>query len=87
MAKYKMTLTMDCQSSGKSYESVSEGEDVVVLKGLIEGNILSTLESERADSGEYCVEMLIEKNGEYYDHDEHWLEIDDEYSEIVYLED
>ena len=80
---YKITLTIypiaDCGedlSKGEPCEVSYEGSDVHELKKYIDDTILNTIRALNTSDGETFVEMDIEHNGEYYDHDEQTIWVD-----------
>lgn len=80
---YKIELTIypmaDCGKDLKHGEPIEvsyEGNDPYEMKLDIDGTILRTMKELNANDGETFVEMLMEHNGEYYDHDEQWIYVD-----------
>lgn len=88
---YKITLAIypiaDCGkdlSKGEPCEVSYEGSDVYELKKFIDATILNTIRALNASDGETFVEMDIEHNGEYYDHDEQTIFVDLKNNRIQY---
>jgi hypothetical protein len=88
---YKITLTIypiaDCGKDlqhGEPLEVFYEGSDVYEMKKDIDTTILHTMRELNANDGETFVEFLMEHNGEYYDHDEQWIDVDLENNCIKY---
>lgn len=71
----KITLTIHPEQ-GESIEVSYEGNDVYEMKKDIDATILHTMRELNANGGETFVNLLIEHNGEYYDHDEQWIYVD-----------
>lgn len=74
---YKLTLVIypiaDC---GEALEVSCEGTDLDALKRAIDWTIINTMKVHNANDGETFVELDIECNGEYYDHDEQTVWVD-----------
>ena len=88
---YKLTLTIypiaDCGwslSRGKALEVSYEGTNLDALKRAIDWNIINTMKAHNANDGETFVELDIEKNGNYYDHDEQTVFVDLQNNRIKY---
>ena len=80
---YKVELTIyplaDCGedfSRGEPLEASYEGNDLDALKRDIDYSILDAMNKLNANDGETFVELLIEHDGEYYDHDETTVFVD-----------
>lgn len=80
---YKLELTIypiaDCGKDLKHGEPLVvsyEGNDVYEMKKDIDATILRAMRELNANDGETFVKLLIEHNGEYYDHDEQWIFVD-----------
>lgn len=79
--KYRMNLSIypvatcgDDLQKGKPLEVSSEDTDLYELKRRIEWLILSAVSKKH--EGKCFVEMVIEKDGRYYDQDEQWVVVD-----------
>lgn len=80
---YKITLYIypisDCGEDlikGEPIEISYEGTDLYELKKSIDNTIVQTMKTHNTNDGEVFVELAIEKNGEYYDHDEATVFVD-----------
>lgn len=80
---YKLELTIypiaDCGEDlkhGEPLEVSYEGNDIHQMKKDIDTTILHTMRELNANDGETFVELLIEHDGEYYDHDEQCIYVD-----------
>lgn len=80
---YTMTLTIypiaDCGenlSKGEPLDVSLGGTDIDALKQAIDWLILGTMKAHKANDGETFVELDIEHNGEYYEHDEETVFVD-----------
>lgn len=88
---YKLTLAIypiaDCGedlSKGEPLEVSYEGTDLNVMKLAIDNTIIAVMKELNANDGETFVEMDIEHNGEYYDHDEQTIFVDLQNNRIQY---
>ena len=88
---YKLTLTIypiaDCGWSLRRSEALDvsyEGTDLDALKRAIDWTIINTMKAHNANDGETFVDLDIEKNGEYYDHDEQTVFVDLQNNRIKY---
>ena len=84
---YELTLTIypNINSDKEHLISISYvGTDVFEMKSEIDERILSAMHSFNANGGEVFVEMDIEHNGEYYDHDEQTIFVDLQNNRIDY---
>ena len=88
---YKLTLAIypiaDCGkdlSRGNPLEVSYEGSDLDALKRDIDYVILDTMRKFNANDGETFVELDIEHNGRYYDHDEQTIFVDLKNNHIKY---
>ena len=91
MNNYKLTLTIypiaDCGkdlTKGEPLEAIIEGYNVFEMKSEIDYTILATMKAHSANDGETFVELDIEQNGEYYDHDEQTVWVDLQNNRIKY---
>lgn len=77
---YKLTLTIypiaDYLTEGEPLEVTYEGKDLGAMKAAIDNTIIAVMKEFNANGGETFVEMDIEKDGEYYDHDEQTVWVD-----------
>lgn len=74
---YKLTLTIyPIADRGDALEVSYEGTDLDALKRAIDWTIINTMKVHNANDGKTFVELDIEKNGEYYDHDEQTVWVD-----------
>ena len=80
---YELTLYIypiaDCSEDlikGEPLDVSYEGEDLDALKRAIDWTIIETMKVHNANDGETFVELAIEKDGEYYDHDEATVFVD-----------
>lgn len=80
---YKLTLAIypiaDCGadlSKGEPLEVSYEGTDLNVMKLAIDNTIIAVMKELNANDGETFVELDIEHNGNYYDHDEQTVFVD-----------
>ena len=76
-------LIVDGSVSNDSVDVSVEGEDVEKLKERISGLVLSALAPFDLKRCECLVEMLIEKDGEYYDHDDAFVVADLENNKLT----
>ena len=88
---YKLTLYIypmaDCGedlTKGEALEVSIEGYNVFEIKAEIDYTILATMKAHNANDGETFVELVIEKDGEYYDHDEATVFVDLKNNHIKY---
>jgi hypothetical protein len=88
---YKLTLTIypvaDCGRNLRISDALEvsyEGEDLDALKRVIDWTIINTMKVHNANDGETFVELDIEHNGEYYDHDEQTVWVDLQNNRIKY---
>ena len=88
---YKFELTIhsiaDCGedlSKGEPIVASYEGNDLDAMKRDIDFSILDAMRKFNANDGETFVELLIERNGEYYDHDEATVFVDLKNNRIEY---
>lgn len=88
---YKLTLTIypiaDCGRDLRIRDALEvsyEGEDLDALKRAIDWTIINTMKAHNANDGETFVDLDIEKNGEYYDHDEATVFVDLKNNHIKY---
>lgn len=88
---YKLTLAIypiaDCGedlSKGEPLEVSYEGTDLDALKRAIDWTIINTMKVHNANDGETFVELDIEHNGNYYDHDEQTVFVDLQNNRIKY---
>ena len=91
MYTYKLTLTIypiaDCGedlNKGEPLEAIIEGNNVFEMKSEIDYTILATMKAHKANDGVTFVEMDIEKDGEYYDHDEQTVWVNLQTDRVVY---
>ena len=91
---YKITLDIypiaDCGedlTKGDPIEISYEGTDLCELKKFINNTIVQTMKAFNANDGETFVELAIEKDGEYYDHDEATVFVDLQNSTVKFKED
>ena len=80
---YKLTLYIypiaDCGedlTKGEPIEVSYEGTDLCAMKLAIDNTIIATMTLYNSNDGETFVELAIEKDGEYYDHDEATVFVD-----------
>ena len=84
---YELTLTiyLDLNSDKEHLISITyTGTDLFEMKSVIDEKILDAMNEFNANSGEVFVEMDIEHNGEYYDHDEQTIFVDLQNNRIQY---
>lgn len=68
---YKLTLYIcPIADNGEPLDVSCEGNDLDALKRAIDWTIINTMKVHNANDGETFVELNIEKDGKYYDHDE-----------------
>ena len=89
---YKITLAIypiaDCGkdlTKGEPLETSYEGNNLVILKRAIDWTIINTMKIHNANDGETFVEMDIEKDGKYFDHDEITAVVDLRHSSLRYV--
>ena len=74
---YKLTLYIcPIADNGEPLDVSYEGNDLDALKREIDWAIINTMKVHNANDGETYLEMFIEKDGEYYDHDEGTVVVD-----------
>ena len=88
---YKLTLYIypiaDCGEDlikGEPLEVSYTGNDLYAMKLAINNTIIAVMALHNANDGEAFVEMHIEKDGEYYDHDEQTVFVDLQNNHIEY---
>lgn len=80
---YKIILDVH-PTEGNSFAISYEGNDLVKLKGYINDTIINTMKVLEVGDGETFVEMSIEKDGKYYDHDEATVWVDFEKNSFTF---
>lgn len=88
---YKLTLYIypiaDCGkdlSKGEPLEVSYKGNTLEAMKSAINNTIIAVMALHNANDGETFVEMHIEKDGKYYDHDEATVFVDLKNNTIKY---
>jgi hypothetical protein len=84
---YQLTLSICPIGELKAPIEVNmSGDNIFELKGQINESIINALKWYKGDEKIVTVDMLIEKDGEYYDHDEAWVQVNTKYRTIKFLE-
>ena len=88
---YKLTLYIypiaNCGedlTKGEPLEVSYEDKDLYAMKLTIDNTIIAVMKELNANDGETFVEMHIEKDGEYYDHDEQTVFVDLQNNTVKY---
>ncbi len=82
---YKLTLYISpIADNGEPLEVSYEGTDLDALKRAIDWTIIETMKVHNTNDGETFVELAIEKDGEYYDHDEATVFVDLQNNRVKY---
>lgn len=78
------TLTLHIHQQDKHGTISYDGYDVAEMKAEINHAIITMMKLNHATNGEVFVEMDIEHNGEYYDHDEQIVLVDLKNNSVKY---
>ena len=88
---FKITLYIypiaDCGedlTKGEPLEVSYKGYTLEAMKAALDNTIIAVMALHNANDGETFIEMLIEKDGKYYDHDEATVFVDLKNNHIEY---
>ena len=86
MFEISMELEAQCDSGNIiTVKETGEALEEMNLKKDISGEILKTLKEHKATGGKYNINLLIEKDGAYYDHDVITINIDDTLTDLIFF--
>lgn len=84
---FEIIMELEAQCDNGNIITVKENGEALEemnLKKDIKGVILRTLKEHKATGGIYNINLLIEKDGEYYDRDEITVNIDDTLTDLIF---
>lgn len=86
MIKISIELAVyDNNGDSINLEETGETLENMNLKKDIKGEILRILNQYKMTAGKCHVDLLIEKDGEYYDHDEIIIDVNDDFTDLTFL--